>query len=177
MRELSRANATIIEAYTSRLAHSAFAEIEVGLGTRGFGGRLQVMQSSGGLASPSNVKAVDTLHSGPVGALVGGRYLAELYGLDNMITTDVVALIRRRIDQSWSNYHSRDPTAARMILGVPMIEVLSDRRRRRDDGANRSVDEPITGRPGVGRRNARTRMLWPRRDDPTVTDAISCSAI
>jgi len=89
LRELSRANATIIEAYTSRLAHSAFAEIEVELGTRGFGGRLQVMQSSGGLASPSNVKAVDTLHSGPVGALVGGRYLAELYGLDNMITTDV----------------------------------------------------------------------------------------
>lgn len=126
MRELSRANATIIEAYTSRIAHSAFSAIEEGLSERGFNGRLQIMQSSGGLAAPSNVKAVDTLHSGPVGALVGGRFLAQLYDIPNMITTDVggtsfdIGLINKR-----QITIRRDPTAARMILGVPMIEVLS----------------------------------------------------
>lgn len=172
LRELSRANATIIEAYTSRLAHSAFSNIEEGLGDRGFEGRLQVMQSSGGLASPANVKAVDTLHSGPVGALVGGRFLAELYGLENMITTDVggtsfdIGLInRKRITVR------RDPTAARMILGVPMIEVLSIGA----GGGTMAWIDPLTNRLQVGPESAGSvpgPVCYGRGGTrPTVTDA------
>ncbi len=147
IRELSRTNATVIEAYTSRLAHSAFAKIERGLTERGFKGRLQIMQSSGGLASPHNVKAVDTLHSGPVGALVGGRLLAEIYGWQNVITTDVggtsfdIGLINRRQITT-----RRDPTAARMILGVPMIEVLSIGA----GGGTMARIDPLTNRMQVG---------------------------
>jgi N-methylhydantoinase A len=147
IRELSRTNATVIEAYTSRLAHSAFATIERGLTERGFKGRLQIMQSSGGLASPHNVKAVDTLHSGPVGALVGGRLLSEIYGWQNVITTDVggtsfdIGLINRRQITT-----RRDPTAARMILGVPMIEVLSIGA----GGGTMARIDPLTNRMQVG---------------------------
>ena len=172
IRELSRANATIIEAYTSRLAHSAFSEIERGLGERGFGGRLQVMQSSGGLAAPANVKAVDTLHSGPVGALVGGRYLAELYGFDNMITTDVGGT---SFDVGLINYGEitirRDPTAARMILGVPMIEVLSIGA----GGGTMARIDPLTNRLQVGPESAGSTpgpVCYGRGGTrPTVTDA------
>jgi acetone carboxylase, beta subunit len=147
IRELSRTNATVIEAYTSRLAHSAFTSIERGLTDRGFKGRLQIMQSSGGLAAPYNVKAVDTLHSGPVGALVGGRLLAEIYGWQNVITTDVggtsfdIGLINRRQITT-----RRDPTAARMILGVPMIEVLSIGA----GGGTMARIDPLTNRMQVG---------------------------
>ena len=172
LRELSRANATIIEAYTSRLAHSAFSSIEEGLGTRGFAGRLQVMQSSGGLAAPSNVKAVDTLHSGPVGALVGGRFLADLYGLENMITTDVggtsfdIGLINRKQINV-----RRDPTAARMILGVPMIEVLSIGA----GGGTMAWIDPLTNRLQVGPESAGAvpgPVCYGRGGTrPTVTDA------
>ena len=172
LRELSRTNATIIEAYTSRLAHSAFASIEEGLGTRGFAGRLQVMQSSGGLAAPSNVKAVDTLHSGPVGALVGGRFLADLYGLKNMITTDVggtsfdIGLINR----GQINVR-RDPTAARMILGVPMIKVLSIGA----GGGTMAWIDPLTNRLQVGPESAGAvpgPVCYGRGGTrPTVTDA------
>jgi acetone carboxylase beta subunit len=172
IRELSRTNATIIEAYTSRLAHSAFSEIEHGLGDRGFGGRLQVMQSSGGLAAPSNVKAVDTLHSGPVGALVGGRYLAELYGFDNMITTDVGGT---SFDVGLINHGEitvrRDPTAARMILGVPMIEVLSIGA----GGGTMARIDPLTNRLQVGPESAGSTpgpVCYGRGGTrPTVTDA------
>lgn len=172
MRELSRTNATIIEAYTSRLAHSAFAAIEEGLSERGFNGRLQIMQSSGGLAAPSNVKAVDTLHSGPVGALVGGRFLAELYGLSNMITTDVggtsfdIGLINRG-----QITVRRDPTAARMILGVPMIEVLSIGA----GGGTMAWIDPLTNRLQVGPESAGAvpgPVCYGRGGQrPTVTDA------
>jgi len=172
IRELSRTNATIIEAYTSRLAHSAFAKIEDGLTGRGFKGRLQVMQSSGGLASPHNVKAVDTLHSGPVGALVGGRLLAEIYGWDNVITTDVggtsfdIGLINKRQIST-----RRDPTAARMILGVPMIEVLSIGA----GGGTMARIDPLTNRMQVGPESAGSvpgPVCYGKGGKlPTVTDA------
>jgi acetone carboxylase, beta subunit len=172
MRELSRANATIIEAYTSRIAHSAFSHIEHGLGDRGFDGRLQVMQSSGGLAAPASVKAVDTLHSGPVGALVGGRYLAELYGFSNMITTDVGGT---SFDVGLINHGEitirRDPTAARMILGVPMIEVLSIGA----GGGTMARIDPLTNRLQVGPESAGSTpgpVCYGRGGaNPTVTDA------
>jgi len=82
-----------------------------------------------------------------------------------MITTDSWHVIRRRIDHHGQITIRRDPTAARMILGVPMIEVLSIGA----GGGTMARIDPLTtdySRPGVGRRNARTRMLWPRRDDP-----------
>lgn len=172
IRELSRANATIIEAYTSRLAHSAFGDIEHGLEGRGFNGRLQVMQSSGGLAAPAAVKAVDTLHSGPVGALVGGRYLAELYGFDNMITTDVGGT---SFDVGLINHGEisirRDPTAARMILGVPMIEVLSIGA----GGGTMARVDPLSNRLQVGPESAGSTpgpVCFGRGGkQPTVTDA------
>jgi len=172
IRELSRTNATVIEAYTSRLAHSAFASIERGLTERGFKGRLQIMQSSGGLASPQSVKAVDTLHSGPVGALVGGRLLAEIYGWQNVITTDVggtsfdIGLINRRQITT-----RRDPTAARMILGVPMIEVLSIGA----GGGTMARIDPLTNRMQVGPDSAGSvpgPVCYGKGGSlPTVTDA------
>jgi len=172
MRELPRTNATLIEAYTSRIAHSAFAAIEKQLEQRKFGGRLQVMQSSGGLASPANVKAVDTLHSGPVGGLIGGRYVADLYGFDNVITSDVggtsfdVGLINKR-----QITIRRDPTAARMLLGVPMIEVLSIGA----GGGTLAKIDPLTNRLQVGPESAGAvpgPVCYGRGgDQPTVTDA------
>lgn len=172
MRELPRTNATLIEAYTSRLAHSAFAAIEDQLAERKFRGRLQVMQSSGGLASPANVKAVDTLHSGPVGGLIGGRHVADLYGFENVITSDVggtsfdVGLINKR-----QITVRRDPTAARMLLGVPMIEVLSIGA----GGGTLAKIDPLTGRLQVGPESAGAvpgPVCYGRGGtQPTVTDA------
>lgn len=172
MRELPRANATLIEAYTSKLAHSAFSAIEQQLGESGFGGRLQIMQSSGGLASPANVKAVDTLHSGPVGGLIGGRFTCEMYGFENLITSDVggtsfdVGLINRG-----KITIRRDPTAARMLLGVPMIEVQSIGA----GGGTMARIDPLTNRLQVGPESAGSvpgPVCYNRGGtEPTVTDA------
>jgi len=172
MRELPRTNATLIEAYTSTLAHSAFSAIEEQLGENGFGGRLQIMQSSGGLASPANVKAVDTLHSGPVGGLIGGRFTCDMYGFENLITSDVggtsfdVGLINRG-----KITIRRDPTAARMLLGVPMIEVQSIGA----GGGTMARIDPLTNRLQVGPESAGSvpgPVCYNRGGtEPTVTDA------
>jgi acetone carboxylase beta subunit len=79
--------------------------------------------------------------------LVGGRLLAEIYGWQNVITTDVggtsfdIGLINRRQITT-----RRDPTAARMILGVPMIEVLSIGA----GGGTMARIDPLTNRMQVG---------------------------
>ncbi|MFN8187904.1 MAG: hydantoinase/oxoprolinase family protein [Gaiellales bacterium] len=126
IRELPRANAAVIESYCGPLARRAFGSLAGELAGRGFAGELQVMQSAGGLAAARTVKIVDTIQSGPVGGLTGGRFIGELYGFDNLITTDVggtsfdLGLVTGGVLRV-----NREPTVGRFVLGVPMVEVIS----------------------------------------------------
>lgn len=172
MRELSRANAVIIEAYTSRRLSSGLTAIQRTLGEQGFKGEVQVMQSAGGLASVSHVKAVETVHSGPVGGVIGGRFIARQYGLEHVITSDVggtsfdVSLIT-----SGHVAVNREPSAVGYILGVPMVEILSI---GAGGGTLASID-PLTGRLQVGPESAGAdpgpACFGRGGAQPTVTDA------
>ena len=77
-RELPRINSAVVEAYTGKRVKQAFHRIQHQIQGLGFGGTLQIMQSSGGLASVDHVKAVETIQSGPVGGLIGGKFIGEL---------------------------------------------------------------------------------------------------
>lgn len=125
-RELPRINSAVVEAYTGRKVRQAFHSIQEQIEGLGFGGTLQIMQSSGGLASVEHVKAVETIQSGPVGGLIGGKFIGELYGFRNVLTTDVggtsfdVGIITDgRLEVE------REPEAARFLLGVPIAAVIS----------------------------------------------------
>lgn len=172
VRELPRTNAAVIEAYTGSLARGAFQAMQESLTKRGFKGALQIMQSAGGLAPAVHVKAVDTIQSGPAGGVIGGRYIGEIYGFNNVITTDVggttfdVGLVM----DGFINVN-REPTVARMLLGVPMIEILSI---GAGGGTIAQVD-PLTGRLAVGPKSAGSDpgpVCYGRGGTaPTVTDA------
>ncbi|MBI2864614.1 MAG: hydantoinase/oxoprolinase family protein [Chloroflexi bacterium] len=172
MRELSRTNATVIEAYTAPLLKNAIEGVQRRLGEFGFRSSLQLMQSSGGLASAEHVKAVETVQSGPVGGLMGGRFIGELYGIPNIITTDAggtsfdVGLVT-----SGSININREPVCARMILGVPVAEIISI---GAGGGTIAGIDQ-LTGRLEVGPASAGA-VPGPVCYDaggtqPTVTDA------
>ena len=171
-RELSRTNAALIDAYTTPRAVAGLASIEERLRGHGFAGALQVMQSSGGLAPFGSVRAVETIQSGPVGGVIGGRYIGSLYGIENILTSDVggtsfdVALITAgRVPVN------REPVAVGMILGVPMVEILSI---GAGGGTLARVDE-LTGRLSVGPDSAGAvpgPVCFGRGGTvPTVTDA------
>jgi N-methylhydantoinase A len=172
IRELPRMNATILEAYTGHIARGAFSHMQDRLEERGFGGQLQIMQSTGGLAPALHVKAVDTVQSGPAGGVIGGRYIGEIYGFDNLITTDVggtsfdVGLVSR----GFINVN-REPNVARMLLGLPMIEILSI---GAGGGTTARID-PLTHRLEVGPQSAGSEpgpVCYGRGGtEPTVTDA------
>lgn len=172
VRELPRTNAALIEAYAGPLARRAFQEMQASLTERGFKGDLQIMQSAGGLAPAIHVKAVDTIQSGPAGGVIGGRYIGEIYGFDNVITTDVggTTFDVGLVTGGFINVN-REPTVARMLLGVPMIEILSI---GAGGGTIARVD-PLTGRLAVGPKSAGSDpgpVCYGRGGtDPTVTDA------
>jgi acetone carboxylase beta subunit len=172
IRELPRANATAIEAYVGPLVRRAFSQLEDELHGRGFKGQLQIMQSAGGLAPARHVKIVESIQSGPVGGLVGGRFIGELYQFDNIITTDVggtsfdVGLVT-----GGSVGVNREPTVARMLVGVPMVEVISIGA----GGGTIARIDPLSGRLQVGPQSAGAvpgPVCYGRGgSEPTVTDA------
>lgn len=172
IRELPRANATVIEAYVGTLVRNAFGRLEDRLKSSGYNGQLQVMQSAGGLAPARHVKIVDTLQSGPVGGLTGGAYIGQLYGFDNIITTDVggtsfdIGLVT-----GGKAGINREPTVAKMLVGIPMVEVMSIGA----GGGTMATVDPLTGRLQVGPRSAGAvpgPVCYGRGGiHPTVTDA------
>ena len=172
IRELPRLNAAVLEAYAGDVARRAFLGMQASLEDRGFGGQLQVMQSAGGLAPAAHVKTVDTIQSGPAGGVIGGRYIGEIYGFGNLITTDVggTSFDVGIVTEGFVNVN-REPSVARMLLGVPMIEILSIG----TGGGTIARIEPLTGRLEIGPRSAGSEpgpACYGRGGtEPTVTDA------
>jgi acetone carboxylase beta subunit len=172
IRELPRANAAVFEAYVGGRVRRAFSSLEGELEANGFGGALQVMQSAGGLAQARNVKVVETIQSGPVGGLVGGRYIGELYDLRNIITTDVGGTsFDLGLITNGKVAINREPTVGRFVLGVPIAEVMSIGA----GGGTIAGLDPLTGRLSVGHESAGADpgpVCYGRGGgEPTVTDA------
>lgn len=172
IRELPRQNAAVLEAYTGDLARGAFQEMQGRLEERGFRGELQIMQSTGGLAPAVHVKAVETIKSGPAGGVIGGRYIGEIYGFQNLITTDVggTSFDVGLVSEGFINVN-REPSVARMLLGVPMIEILSIGA----GGGTIARIDALTGRLEIGPQSAGSEpgpVCYARGGtEPTVTDA------
>lgn len=172
IRELPRMNAAILEAYTGKIARGAFQQMQSRLEGRGFGGQLQIMQSTGGLAPAEHVKGVDTIQSGPAGGVIGARYVGEIYGFDNLITTDVggTSFDVGLVSGGFINVN-REPNVARMLLGLPMVEILSIGA----GGGTIARIDPLTHRLEVGPQSAGSEpgpVCYGRGGtEPTVTDA------
>lgn len=172
MRELPRANAASIEAFAGPSTIRALSRLENDLKAGGFRGDLQVMQSAGGLAPAQHVRAIDTAMSGPVGGLVGARYIGELYGFNDVISTDVggtsfdVGLISNGFIGV-----DREPVLGGLLLSLPMMEVQSIGA----GGGTISRIDSLTGRLMVGPESAGSVpgpvCYGKGGTEPTVTDA------
>ena len=172
LRELPRANATTIEAYSGPSTLRGLARLEADLKSGGFKGDLQVMQSAGGLAPAKHVRAIDTAMSGPVGGLVGTRTIGELYGLESLISTDVggTSFDVGMVSNGFIGI-DREPVVAGLLLSLPMMEVHSI---GAGGGTISRIDE-LSGRLVVGPESAGARpgpvCYGTGGTEPTVTDA------
>jgi N-methylhydantoinase A len=89
-REYERASTTVINAYVSPVMSRYLARLEAGL-PEAARGRLQVMQSNGGVISVpvARREAVRTILSGPAGGVVGAAQVAAAAGFRRIVTFDM----------------------------------------------------------------------------------------
>ncbi|MDG6996116.1 MAG: hydantoinase/oxoprolinase family protein [Nitrososphaerota archaeon] len=90
-REYERTSTTVINAYAQPKTRKYMHVIENTLRERGFGGRLFIMQSSGGLSTVDSASRfpVKIIESGPAAGALAAAYLGKLTGASNMLSFDM----------------------------------------------------------------------------------------
>jgi N-methylhydantoinase A len=172
--EYERTSTTVINAYCGPMIFRYLSTLEKKLKDTGFRYSPLIMQAYGGClrTEAAVTKAVGTMSCGPVAGVIGSRFLAEILGYNNVITTDVggtsfdVGLI----------YEGKEEIAVESVVGqydllIPMISIESIGA----GGGSIARIEPVTNILKVGPQSAGA-MPGPAcygmgGTEPTVTDA------
>ncbi len=90
-REYERISTTVLNAYVGPKVSAYLSDLEAALDERGFGGRIFIMQSNGGVMSPeiARITPVAMMESGPVGGIAAAAHLARQLDLPNLIAFDM----------------------------------------------------------------------------------------
>ena len=127
-REYERASTTVVNAYLSPRMGSYLLSLEERIAAGYKGGRMDVMQSSGGIVSARLAarEPVRTVLSGPAGGVVGACQMARWAGFERIIgfdmggtSTDVFLA-----DAATGGAHrTRESIVAGVPIGVPMLDI------------------------------------------------------
>jgi N-methylhydantoinase A len=133
LREYRRASSAAVDASLKPLMSSFFGGLDDRLRAAGFGGRLLVMTSAGGVLDASAVRdePIHSIGSGPAAAPVAGRHFARLDGgAENAIVTDAggttydVSLIRDG-HIPWTRQTMVGDPVYGFMTGFPSVDVKS----------------------------------------------------
>ncbi len=91
IKEYERTSTTVINAYVMPIVATYLRALRKGLDAAGIPARLLLMQSNGGLTTDRAAaeKPMNIIESGPAGGVVGAGKLAEVKGLEKIITFDM----------------------------------------------------------------------------------------
>jgi N-methylhydantoinase A len=126
-REYERASTTVLNAYLAPRMQSYLSTLVKRIEERYKGGRVDVMQSSGGIL-PARVGAIEpvrTVLSGPAGGAVGACRMAQWAGLERIIGFDMggtstdVFLAHAAVGAE----RTRESVVAGVPVGVPMLDI------------------------------------------------------
>jgi acetone carboxylase beta subunit len=126
LREHSRLNSTLIEAYAASPVRRQLFNVEESVHERGFPSPLQTVLSYGGLANIRYPRLHETLISGPVGGVLGAKFIGDIIGEQNLIVTDLggTSFDIGAITQGVIPIES-EPVLARFKLSLPTIALDS----------------------------------------------------
>ncbi len=125
-RDFPRLNTTVIEGYAAEPSRETLSAVRDRTKNAGAGFELRVMASHGGTISIDADQLATTLVSGPIGGVVGARWLANEMNLTNVLCTDIggtsfdLALLvnkKYEIDST--------PNMARFMLNMPLVQMDS----------------------------------------------------
>jgi len=89
IREQSRLNSVLIEAYATSRGRRQLKGIEDASKKYGFKYGVQTLLSFGGLTSINHPRLHETMISGPIGGILGAAYVGKLIGNDSLICSDM----------------------------------------------------------------------------------------
>lgn len=122
IREQSRLNSVILEAYAADRSREQLIGVEEAAQSQGFRYGVQTVLSYGGLASIRYPRLHETMISGPVGGILGAKYVGDMIGADSVVVSDmggtsfdISAITRGNIPIE------NEPTLARFKLNLPTI--------------------------------------------------------
>jgi N-methylhydantoinase A/acetone carboxylase beta subunit len=125
-RDFPRLNSTLLEAYAAEPSRASLERVRSR--TREAGGRfdLRIMASHGGTISMDASELARTMISGPIGGVIGSRYLGEAIGVKNLACTDIggtsfdIALVT---DGAFGI--KQNPDVGRFLLNMPLVRIDS----------------------------------------------------
>ncbi|HYF25999.1 MAG TPA: hydantoinase/oxoprolinase family protein, partial [Baekduia sp.] len=125
-RDFPRLNTTVIEGYAAEPSRGTLKAVRERTKEAGAGFELRVMASHGGTISIDADQLATTLVSGPIGGVVGARWLADQVGLRNVLCTDIggtsfdmALLVNKRYDVIST------PNVAKFMLNMPLVQMDS----------------------------------------------------
>ncbi|MEM1587187.1 MAG: hydantoinase/oxoprolinase family protein [Candidatus Bathyarchaeia archaeon] len=125
-KETERFTVTVIQAFAVEPAAKQLLRVENKIKDMGFKGNLFTVLSYGGFVDIRYPRLVETLISGPIGGVIGSRFIGQLLGERNVVATDLggtsfdVGIIKDGII-----YLEREPEVARYLLSIPMVRMDS----------------------------------------------------
>jgi len=126
MREISRANATVVQAYASDPARKQLVRIEEELHKTGYKHSLKTVLGYGGITNIRYPRLFEAAMSGPVGGLMGAQYLSTVIGEENIVCSDVggTSFDAGTITAGVLPI-DREPGFQDMYVNVPMLGITS----------------------------------------------------
>lgn len=123
-KESHRTNTTIVEAYAAEPSRKTLEMLDDSLREQGATFDLRIMASHGGTIGIQANELARTCVSGPIGGMVGAKYLSENLGLKNVACSDIggtsfdIGLIT-----DGDLAIETDPAMARLVLSLPLVSM------------------------------------------------------
>jgi acetone carboxylase, beta subunit len=126
IRENSRLNCALVEAYAAAPSRAHLFKIEDALKAKRYRYQLQTVLAYGGLCNIRYPRLHETFISGPVGGIMAGGFVSDLIGEENVIVTDMGGT---SFDiAAFSEGHipvKPEPTIAGFTLNLPTLDLES----------------------------------------------------
>jgi N-methylhydantoinase A/acetophenone carboxylase len=127
MGEYTRFTTTIVNAYIHSVMGEELTRLIWELKDNGYTRPLILVQNVGGMKKVTRTRAVLTYNAGPVSGLHGSRYIGQLYGMNNIIFTDMggTSYDIGVVSDGQIKTYDFIPVIDRWRTNIPAIEVKS----------------------------------------------------
>ncbi len=169
--DFPRLNTLVAEAFAAEPSREQMKNIDRRIKEQGANIDMRIMASHGGSVSIETKELARTLVSGPIGGVIGAKWLSERIHVEDVLCADIGGTSFDLAVITKGHYEVKPyPDMARMFLVIPLVEIDSV-----GAGTGSFIRiNPTSGRVEIGPDSAgyRIGVSWPEGglDTPTITD-------